>query len=722
MNNLNINLQYCYGIKHLIHNFKFNNKAFAIYAPNGVMKTSLAKTFDDLTKGVKPSDRVFPERETIAEFFVDGEEIDSKNIFVIHSYNANFQSEKIPTLLANQSLKNAYNDVHKDLNKVLSRFKKDMQARSGISGRKNNTVELAIEKAFGGDFYTSLTKLKEEVSHSQSLYGDIQYQEIFNDKVELFLKTEDFQIIVKEYIEKYDQLIEQSPILKKEFQFHHAQEVENKLDKSNFFNAGHSINLFDGIKKQEYKTSESFKNTLESEKQKIFNDQELQSTYSQISKKLTNQDLKKFRSYLLQNKEILSELSDLESFARKLWISYFVDSRDIFLELVEKYESSKKTAQSLISQAAKEKTAWEKVVSLFNAKFSYLPFQLNIKNKEDVILKNDAESIDFVFKEEEKERKFPDKRDLLEVLSMGEQRALYILNIMFEVEARRKEELETIYVADDIADSFDYKNKYAIIEYLKYIADIEGFYLLILTHNFDFYRTINSRNIVPYSQCLIAAKDSKGVSLKPIKYLKNPFINDWKGNLENNKKLIASIPFVRNIIEYTQGTENDNFAILTSILHFKENTVDIKVSQIRRIFTDTIQDINFPNIDGETKVFDLILVASDECLNSEEGINLENKIVLSIAIRIIAERFMSDQISDQGFLKSLRVNQSWQLLKRYSDEFNNREEEIELLNRVNLMTPENIHINSFMYEPILDMGDGDLKELYIQVKQKLSMH
>ena len=31
---------------------------------------------------------------------------------------------------------------------------------------------------------------------------------------------------------------------------------------------------------------------------------------------------------------------------------------------------------------------------------------------------------------------------------------------------------------------------------------------------------------------------------------------------------------------------------------------------------------------------------------------------------------------------------------------------------VNRMTPENIHLNSFMYEPILDMSNEYLKQLY----------
>lgn len=52
---------------------------------------------------------------------------------------------------------------------------------------------------------------------------------------------------------------------------------------------------------------------------------------------------------------------------------------------------------------------------------------------------------------------------------------------------------KTLFIVDDIADSFDYKNKYAIIEYLKDIGDNEIFHQIILTHNFDFHRTVSSR-------------------------------------------------------------------------------------------------------------------------------------------------------------------------------------------------------------------------------------
>ena len=62
-------------------------------------------------------------------------------------------------------------------------------------------------------------------------------------------------------------------------------------------------------------------------------------------------------------------------------------------------------------------------------------------------------------------------------------------------------------------------------------------------------------------------------------------------------------------------------------------------------------------------------------------------------------------------LEEITTDQTRFLLERYKKKFDN-EEEIELFEQVAMMTPENIHINSFMFEPILDMDDFYLKKLY----------
>ena len=52
---------------------------------------------------------------------------------------------------------------------------------------------------------------------------------------------------------------------------------------------------------------------------------------------------------------------------------------------------------------------------------------------------------------------------------------------------------QLLIIFDDVADSFYYKNKYAIIEYIKDLLDRPNVNAVILTHNFDFYRTLSKR-------------------------------------------------------------------------------------------------------------------------------------------------------------------------------------------------------------------------------------
>ena len=100
----------------------------------------------------------------------------------------------------------------------------------------------------------------------------------------------------------------------------------------------------------------------------------------------------------------------------------------------------------------------------------------------------------------------------------------------------------------------------------------------------------------------------------------------------------------------------------------------------------------------------------------EEAVELEGKIVLSIAIRLLAERHMIRTINNAAFVGAITENQTIKLLQEYKRLGLGRAEDVLVLEQVNLMTPENIHLNSFMYEPILDLGIAHLKALYAEVK------
>lgn len=113
------------------------------------------------------------------------------------------------------------------------------------------------------------------------------------------------------------------------------------------------------------------------------------------------------------------------------------------------------------------------------------------------------------------------------------------------------------------------------------------------------------------------------------------------------------------------------------------------------------------------KVFDEIKNVNIDYLDS----SLESKIIMSIKIRHESEIFMKKILWDE-IVNEISWNQTWEMIKKIKENIKFYlldKEIIKLLDDVSIMTPENIHLNSFMYEPILDMSDWYLKELYKKV-------
>lgn len=714
MEKLELKMGNCYGIKKLEKVFDFSNSnTFVIYAPNGVMKTSFAKTFKDISSGILSKDLIFTERVTIREIKKeDGTEIQSGEVFVIEPYNEVFNSTKISTLLVNKELKDNYDKIYLKIDEEKEKLLKELRKLSGLKAEIEDEISITFTNE-EDRLFDSLGRIEKEVLDStEPQYSDISYKEVFNDKVLAFLKTKDFKDKIEQYIKKYEELIDNSKYFKKGvFNHNNASMIADSLVKNGFFQANHSIYLNSKGERNEIHNKEDLEKIIDEEKNSIINNPDLVKVFEELDTKLkANQELRDFRDYLIKNLKILPELKNIDSLRQKLWVSYFKSNKELYFGFVNEYQSAKVDLDGIILQAKSEETKWLDVIEIFNKRFS-VPFKLSIKNQDDVILKRDIPTISFIFKEQENEIAVK-KDDLLQVLSNGEKKALYILNIIFEVEARKQENQETLFVIDDIADSFDYKNKYAIIEYLKDISEEPKFRQIILTHNFDFFRTVQSR-FIPYDNCLMVEKTKEDVKIEKAEYIKNPF-KYLMEDLSNDKKLIASIPFVRNIIEYTNGKTDANFLKLTSLLHIKSDTYYILKSDLQTIYNTVFPNLSLALTDGNKKVIDLVFDMADGCLSSTESINLENKIILSIAIRLKAEKFILSKVSEIG---EVNGNQTRELFKIFKREFSTSEQEhVELLEQVNLMTPENIHLNSFMYEPILDMSDEHLKKLYTSIK------
>ncbi|MET3299169.1 hypothetical protein [Bradyrhizobium diazoefficiens] len=110
MPKIGIDLENCYGIKKLKADFDFKKaRAFAIYAPNGAMKSSLATTFQDIADGQPSKDRIFPTRTTKRTVTIDGAALSADAVLVVRPYDEVFgNNEKTSTLLINAKLKQEY--------------------------------------------------------------------------------------------------------------------------------------------------------------------------------------------------------------------------------------------------------------------------------------------------------------------------------------------------------------------------------------------------------------------------------------------------------------------------------------------------------------------------------------------------------------------------------------------------------------------------------------
>lgn len=722
-----IELENCYGIPSLNYTFDFTQySTYVIYAPNGVMKTSFAKTFKDLSERRDSKDSIFPERQTKRQVFDEiGNMASPENIFVISPYERGYHSQRMSTLLVNQEIKKQYESIHADIDEKKRGLLKKLKSLSGI--KKEEEIEQTISKDFTSqtkEFYRTILRLEAEVhDKEENKFDGILYSKIFNPKVEEFLGDMFFKAQLSEYIIKYNSLLGSSTFFKKGvFNHYNAATIAKNLKDNGFFKANHAIYLNqNGIpKKKLIKDETELTEIIQKEKDSIINNEELKRVFDTIDKKLsTNQDLRDFREFLGQNPTILAELDNPNALKQHLWIRYFQQHIEQFDDLVDTYKSGKKQIEEIIEQAKSEHTQWLDVIEEFNCRFS-VPFELSVDNQDDVILREDAPNIKFTFKDRQG-AKTVNEDDLFAVLSNGELRALYLLNIIFDVEARKKNNIETLFIVDDIADSFDYKNKYAIIEYLKDIAKQPIFKQIILTHNFDFYRTVCNRLSIDRSCRLATIKTDDNLTFTQEKYQNNPFLY-WKKHfhkLDQATLLIASIPFVRNLAEY--AGDNDHFLQLTSLLHMKADTLTITIKDVETIFKIVLKDkadLSLPNPD---KTVNQLLSETVNSIMASDIVTmqLEDKIVLAIAIRLKAEQYIIKEIQDDEFVEGINNNATYKLVEKYKEKFPTQLANIKLLDQVNLMTPENIHLNSFMYEPILDMSNHHLKQLYTNINQLL---
>lgn len=302
-------------------------------------------------------------------------------------------------------------------------------------------------------------------------------------------------------------------------------------------------------------------------------------------------------------------------------------------------------------------------------------------------------------------------------------------------------------ILDDIADMFDSRNRMAMIEYLRSLtARTPNVRWIFFSHNYDVYRYLSNRLCVAEGNRFIATKRTEGskniVTLSRDYYAGegDPFRN-WAKNIDNKKKFLALIPFVRQLILFTRSDNRSsevehpkNKEILTHLLHYfpqdkdEKGTEAITVKEIVRIFKNYIDfdesKINFM----DRTVFDLlsdtcntIVETKEEAQDNEKvlrvtEIDLVSKVVLAMGIRLLAEKYMLERGATAGG----NSNRTYALYDSLGKKYGNNPQVVEVCSKLFCCVaflPDFIHMNSFHYEPLVDLEGTELAEYYRYFKE-----
>jgi len=723
MNTFKLKLTNCYGISSLEHEFDFTigtptrpkAKAYAIYAPNGLMKTSFAKTFDDLSKGESPKEERY-NRPSSHVVQADGNPVQKEILHLLKSeIDISSDSPAITNILVNPENKARYDSLLVDIEEKKAKLINYLQRSSKV--KKADVERQILEDWRDQDFPACIRKIRNSIFEEN--LGSFEYATIFDPKAIEVLKSPEFVSSASDFNARYQELFDQSGTIYQKGVFNptKAETSFATLTKQGFFAGGHRVHLRGesaSIDKDELDRK------LEAIHARIDGDENLRKLRNNLAKNAQTQALTELIETLSPSlvEFLLDKVKPQNqgAFRKELW-SYLINNSKEAAAYLDSYDASKEEIGCIEALAAVSAPRWIEAVDLFNDRFIDMPFALSISNQTQAALGKENAKLKFTFRDGSDTVEWT--RSEVKTLSQGEKRALYLLNFIFEVEARKIGNQETLFVIDDAADSFDYKNKHAILQYLQDLSKTPHFHQIVLTHNYDFFRAL--ARFVPRDRCLMANRQSGGISLTKAEGVNNYFIGKWKNNVTTDEIILcATIPFTRNLIEYTRGMSDPDYLKLTSLLHWKSDTGQILIRDYLDIY-NRLFCLNHPVTDTR-RLIDLIIQKSDGicAATTHDGLNLENKVLLSISIRLKAEMFMTNKIrgirNDQGYWCPANGAQFGALIEEYFASAPPRAV-VRTLEKVSITVSSNIHLNSFMYEPILDLTVEHLIKLYLEVGQ-----
>ena len=710
-----VDLKFCRGITNFKHDFHFQKECgkrlFVVYAPNGTMKTSFAETLRDISKDEEPKSHLSGNKKTYNITNEKGEQLKPNNIIVVNSINKELNNKVYAKTLLGKQHREKYNEIMLDLKNDKNTF---LTKIASLAGYSVDNCEKQIMEDFPNikDFTQLITTLSddpcftqfEEGSKETNLiysryeeYEEIKYQVIFNDKTTKILKTVDFVKSIEQYIKRRDELVKNSKYLTKEFDDYNIKNVKKNLEKNNLFNPGHVIHLnYKSDNEKIIINNDDFEELINQDINIIEKDDELDKNFKKIEKALESHEKTRDLCRILTEKNFIIKKLEVEEFRIEIWKNYFCICRELYNTLVNSIKTSKQQIEIIKEEIKKEfaQNTWQTVLDVFESRFSF-PYKIEIDNPAETVL-YDKVMPEILFKSPKNEKYEQEK--IIPTLSSGEERALYILDLIYKLELKDNKD-DTLVILDDIVESFDYKNKYAMIQYIREFS--QEFNVIALTHNFDFFRGMAYNNASPWST-------EKNEDCIKITQHNMYSLSKWFEKLDDDQKLISSIPVLRNVFELLHM--RDEKKEIEAFLHYNTNIEELTMQNLKCKFETVVKNspITATNEKYLKRLSEIITKYSKSNYNE-----LEFKIILAIAIRIYTEKFL---------MKKLDVNEKYDMRKMFQDckkQSRLNECEEEFIDKIVLIVKEYIHLNAFMYEPLMDIDVSELIDLHEDISEVL---
>lgn len=690
-----------YGIENLSVNYN-NDKILyqsLIYSRNGTFKTSFSKTLNNLTKGNIEDirDRLTDKPASIKIEFIkeDGTttENDYEKRFIVFSREVMEDSntgisnhnQELSLLTIDKESKDKLNELMTKSTEKIKDSLKDKLRKAGLN--VDRSISLLTNKEFDNLDINDLQIIVEQVDKVEECdISKINLKNLFQKAYDP-IDGEKFKEAANSYVEIFNKRLNEE-LFDEEFNDSNCLVFLDGIKKNNYLSEEKKRGII--LKGIEYYKYDDIEKVFKEAIKNIAEDSSVLAANRELIKAMgTSVEAKKLQKQFNDDPLLINQLALGKTTIIKIALKQQGFETDQFKELIR---VTKEEYSKIIDEAKDKKSDFENAIDIYKNRFKPI-FDVSISNRTESLL---GEKVPILcFRHKRNKDKEMSETEIKSILSSGEKTALNIISFIVEYEANKTD--SPIIILDDIVETFDYANRHAFIEYINDLVK-KNVSVIILTHNYEFYRTLKSR--IPNLDNLVAYSNKGKVYIEENRKINVDIEKVFEIN--NINQFIYAIPYMREI----KTMLKEDTTILDNCLHYKRDTKNLVISSITREFPQ----ISF-NDNQNDNYLSLLYELADK-VNTSNPYDIIPKTILSIACRLkIEEKIIGDNFE---LINDIESNQTAQLKDIYGDILTTKV--LNLIEKVQISTPEFIHCNSFMYEPLIDIEGTYLLELYKEIK------